>query len=265
MKDGTRLGGDGYHAYVNPSLYCTPFAWTQIYTGIRNSPGTVPGMSNTYFSERKSVAVKADITFNAGSTTPGAASGGAFGRVYHIDETIGLTFYKYGTPKSTVDDRACFHHWYSNISGFSSYCVDIHVRVDVPTCSADASSLTLDLGRTLISSMPSVGSNTTQISPKNIHLWCENQPEIYAQFDGNTVPGRNDIFELNHNGQYAKGIGVQLLWNSLPMQKGSIYRLKSRSDDFEAYIPFSARYIRYAQQTTPGAANATIRATFTYQ
>lgn len=114
-----------------------------------------------------------------------------------------------------------------------------------------------------------VGTTPASAQKKqSLILDCDNGANITMMLSGAQYPGLNDSSVLALTGQgsagVAGGVGVQLLYNSLPLTLNSNLVLK-RSAGGQEMFPITARYYQTSTAVTTGSANASATLTLTYQ
>lgn len=137
-------------------------------------------------------------------------------------------------------------------------------------CSIKTSNIRFDLGEVLdekfsggIGTSP-VEAQTTQ----NLILDCDPGANINVKLTGVQNPDVSDASILALTGQgsaeVASGVGVQLLYNSVPLKLNDNIVLKKSSGGQEMF-PLTARYYQTKTSVTTGLANTSATLSLTYQ
>ncbi|WP_407438863.1 fimbrial protein [Lelliottia sp.] len=136
-------------------------------------------------------------------------------------------------------------------------------------CSINTPNLTFPIGDVPASSFGnSVGPFTDKTSTQNLGLDCDAEANINVELSGTQNPDITDdsVLALNNQGDAgtAKGLGVQLLYNSVPLKLNDRIVLKKSSGGQETF-PITARYYQTKNSVTPGDASTSATVTLTYQ
>lgn len=137
-------------------------------------------------------------------------------------------------------------------------------------CSIMTPSLTFPIGDVLvdtfsgvIGTVPRQGGNT-----QNLGLDCDAGANINISLSGIQNPDVETTSVLALTGQgnegVAKGVGVQLLYNDVPLELNNRIVLKLSTGGQES-LPLTARYYQTQTEVTPGTANASATLNLTYQ
>lgn len=111
------------------------------------------------------------------------------------------------------------------------------------------------------------GTTSASTDSQNLGLDCDPGANINVTFSGQQNPDVSDTSVLALNqGQspVAQGVGVQILYDNLPLKLNERIVLK-KSEGGQESFPLTARYINTKGQVTPGNANASATLTLTYQ
>ncbi|MGY1951543.1 fimbrial protein [Pseudomonas pergaminensis] len=142
-----------------------------------------------------------------------------------------------------------------------------------PTCRVNTTALALPLGDVAIERFGAVGSTAGSVT-RDISMTCSGggtgtTREVFITITDQTLPSnRSDRLSLT-TGSTAKGIGIQMLRSGTLIRYGADSTTVGNVNQWRVgtygnttfNIPLSARYVRTAQDISPGTANG--RATFT--
>lgn len=137
-------------------------------------------------------------------------------------------------------------------------------------CSINTPALTFPIGdilaskfSTSVGTIPSGGQNT-----QNLGLNCDAGANINVTLSGTQNPDvvTTSVLALTGQGSanVAKGVGVQLLYNSSPLALNNRILLKTSSGGQETF-PLTARYYQTKTTVATGTANASATLNITYQ
>lgn len=134
-------------------------------------------------------------------------------------------------------------------------------------CSITTPTMQFTLGDVFAGSLTSVGT-TAKPTVFNLGLNCNAGARVNAQLTGtqNTDTSTAGVLKLTNAGgaNVATGVGIQLLYNNVPLALGNNIVLKTSAGGVEA-LPFTAQYYQTKTVVTPGSANATATLQLTYQ
>lgn len=169
------------------------------------------------------------------------------------------------TPLDLVNHHATY--WYHNLLATKVVFGKTNIVVSTQSCevSNNSKNLNVTLGRVERNSFKDLGS-TSGKTPFAITLNCAEGTNVNMTFDG-TVKNNNDtILELDEAGQdnTATGVGVQIMYNSAPLQLKKSTPLEKNVPEGPINFPFEAHYIKTGD-ISPGSANATATFTLTYR
>ncbi|WP_320727294.1 fimbrial protein [Enterobacter sp. 118C5] len=129
-------------------------------------------------------------------------------------------------------------------------------------------SLSFELGNVQAGQFTSVGTISDKTSTLDLKLNCDANANVNLTLNGTQNSDADDpgILALTNQGAdgVAEGIGVQLIYNELPLKINERLLLKTSSGGQESF-PITARYIQTKNQVKPGIANATATLDITYQ
>lgn len=196
--------------------------------------------SNT-INQALSIASRTVTFVKTGAITSGVVSSGMLARVYGDGDGITAASFNFTGP--TITQVAC---------------------------SISTPNLTFPIGDVLVSkfgstvgTIPAGGQNT-----QNLGLSCDYYANINVTLSGTQNPdvGTTSVLALTNQGDadVAKGVGVQILYNSTVLSRNSRIVLK-RSSGGQEMLPITARYYQTKSSVTTGKANATATLNLTYQ
>lgn len=137
-------------------------------------------------------------------------------------------------------------------------------------CSINSGPLTFPIGNIpTVNFGSTVGTIPTNAQvTQNLGLTCDAGANINVSLSGTQNPDVADTSVLSLSGQggagVAKGVGVQILYNNVPLQLNNKVTLKQSSGGVETF-PLVARYYQTKTTVAPGTANATATLNITYQ
>lgn len=137
-------------------------------------------------------------------------------------------------------------------------------------CSINSGPLTFPIGNVpTVNFGSTVGTIPTNAQvTQNLGLTCDAGANINVSLSGTQNPDVADTSVLSLSGQggagVAKGVGVQILYNNVPLQLNNKVTLKQSSGGVETF-PLVARYYQTKTTVAPGTANATATLNITYQ
>lgn len=153
---------------------------------------------------------------------------------------------------------------------FTQISLDNTSQINVLGCSVTNQTLNFDLGNvnaTQFSTQPGTVSTTTDT--KNLGLNCDPATNINIQLTGVQNPdvsAENSVLALTGQGSdgVADGVGVQLLYNNIPLRLNNRIALKQSAGGAESF-PIVARYYQTKGVVRPGEASVTATLDLTYQ
>jgi type 1 fimbria pilin len=137
-------------------------------------------------------------------------------------------------------------------------------------CSIMTPSLTFPIGDVLVETFSGVIGTTPRQggNTQNLGLDCDAAANINISLSGIQNPDVETSSVLALTGQgnegVAKGVGVQLLYNDVPLELNNRIVLKPSTGGQES-LPITARYYQTQTEVTPGTANASATLNLTYQ
>lgn len=137
-------------------------------------------------------------------------------------------------------------------------------------CAIRTGNISFDLGRVLADKFSNVVGTTPPEAQKtqNLILDCDSQANINLMLTGIQNPKVSDPSVLALTGQdsagVASGVGVQLVYNNVPLELNTNIVLKRSAGGMEIF-PLTARYYQTEATVMPGSANASATLNLTYQ
>ncbi|RTN27467.1 fimbrial protein [Enterobacter quasimori] len=143
-------------------------------------------------------------------------------------------------------------------------------NINTLACSLKTGTLTFPIGNIPVANFGSAVGTTPVIAQasQDLGLTCDPGANINISLSGPQNPDVSDSSVLALSGQggngVAKGIGVQLLYNSVPLNlNGKVFLKQSVGGNESFHIV--ARYYQTKSAVSPGTANATATLNITYQ
>lgn len=142
--------------------------------------------------------------------------------------------------------------------------------VNVVACSITTPNLTFPIGNVSASTFgSSIGYTPTDaVNSQNLGLDCKAGANINVSLSGTQNPdvGTTSVLALTGQGSagVASGVGVQILYNGLPLELNNRIVLKQANGAQETF-PLIARYYQTKPAVTTGTANASATLNLTYQ
>lgn len=136
-------------------------------------------------------------------------------------------------------------------------------------CSVTTSTLNFSMGTIQTNDFgSSPGFTPDKKSTQELGMNCDEGANVNITLSGTQNPdvSNKDVLALSNQGQIgvADGVGVQLLYNGVPLVINGLINLKKSSGGMESF-PITARYYQTKNIVKPGAANATAILNITYQ
>ncbi|HAT1622033.1 TPA: fimbrial protein [Raoultella planticola] len=137
-------------------------------------------------------------------------------------------------------------------------------------CAVKTSNILFEMGDVLVSQFGSAVGTTPVDAQKtqNLILDCDAGANINVMLTGTQNPDVSDSSVLALTGQgsagVARGVGVQLVYNNIPLIPGNNLVLK-RTNGGQEMFPLTARYYQTNTMVTTGIANASATLSLTYQ
>ncbi len=182
-----------------------------------------------------------------------------------------ITFVKTGGINSGTLNSGLLARIYGNGDNVTAVAFNItSTQIIQLSCSITTPILNFPIGDVLVSkfgtsvgTIPSGAENT-----QNLGLNCDAGANINVTLHGTQNPDVSTASVLALTGQgsadVASGVGVQLLYNSTPLELNNRIVLKQSASGQETF-PLTARYYQTKTAVTPGKANTTATLDLTYQ
>jgi type 1 fimbria pilin len=155
-----------------------------------------------------------------------------------------------------------------SLDGSSSYLANLDACVlgftrATPTCSVSTTNVEIPLGNVAAATLTTSQPTSPISATKNVTLGCSYTPTVRMTMQGTQLSGApNTVLALTGGTNVAKGVGVQLMYNSAALAIGSAVTVSSAAGT-TLNVPIAARYYRTGD-ITAGPANATATLQFTY-
>ncbi len=143
------------------------------------------------------------------------------------------------------------------------------VPVTTVACSVNNANIRVTMGTINSTAFSGVGSSPAAARTQNftIPLSCNLGTRVNVTLTGTAVSGTTGVVALDSAGTtgVASGVGVQMLYNSVPVTLGSIMNIGTATSEGNFNIPLQARYYQTASTITAGTANSSATFTLAYQ
>ncbi|HAY0638354.1 fimbrial protein [Serratia rubidaea] len=133
-------------------------------------------------------------------------------------------------------------------------------------CSVSNSAINVPLG-IVPSNRFSGPGDTAQPTDFNISLRCSVDTRVSVRFDGTADgSGATGVIALDPptSGSAAEGVGIQIIYNDLPVPIGSDIYVLTPSSNGNIDVPFIAQYYQTRDRINSGQANGTVTFTMSY-
>lgn len=153
---------------------------------------------------------------------------------------------------------------------FMQITMDANTQVTVLACSLASQMLNFNLGDINASEFSNqAGFNPPRSDSQNLGLNCDASANINVELTGIQNPdaaGDASVLALNGQGAQgtADGVGIQVLFNNVPLQLNRRIALKRSAGGLETF-PLVARYYQTKSVVKPGSASTTATLNITYQ
>lgn len=131
--------------------------------------------------------------------------------------------------------------------------------LNVPACSVNTQTISVDMGTVEKRKFTGVGS-TTEANSFSIDLTCTAKSSVYVLMSGNVSDTTNGLLKLTNS--TASGVLIQLLYNGSPVKFNSLFPVGTTSRG-QVSIPLQARYYQ-SGTITAGTANSSVTFTMVY-
>ncbi len=147
---------------------------------------------------------------------------------------------------------------------YVAYTGDISYKV--VTCSVGNGTIAVDLGKALVADFKNVGY-TAQEKDFNIPVSCNDKVNVSMLINGsNNALADSGVISLTKNTGSAAGVGVQILFNDIPIILNKYFEVGSVSSvGGTLNVPFSARYYQLSNDVKGGLVDATATITMAYR
>lgn len=141
-------------------------------------------------------------------------------------------------------------------------------NIKATTCSIGEESVSVAMGNVATKDFSSIGT-TSNAHDFNINITCDNKANVSVVMNGVKDENISDhsVISLSNEGVSgnASGVGVQVLYNNLPLPLGESIPLKTVNGDAQETLTFGARYYQTGNVVTAGKANAVATLNIAYQ
>ena len=162
---------------------------------------------------------------------------------------------QYSTPVSKNVQRVSLFKYYISA-----------VNTSTVACQVLDTNLNIDMGYAFSTKFNGAGSTQNPVD-FNLSLNCDALTSVNVTLDNVTplADPVNGVLGLS-SGSTAKGVGIQLLYNNMPVKFGTAIHYGTTATQGEnVKIPFRAAYYQTGTTLQPGTVNATASFTMTYQ
>lgn len=236
--------------------------------------GAQAGITDVYKTNLQGVGIQGDwdgvqwtyrnpATVDARSGTTGIYDGG-YGQTFKLVKTDNII-------SGTLTNGLVATTYYDGNSSNPAIRINlVNSTVVQVACSITTPNLVFPIGDVLASTFGS-SIGTTPVAAKNtqnLGLNCDAGANINVSLSGTQNPDVSTTSVLALTGQgsanVAKGVGVQILYNSSPLILNNRIVLKQSAGGQETF-PLTARYYQTKTSVTTGMANASATLNLTYQ
>ena len=228
----------------------------------------VPGMPGYYATNVAGVGVRVDYpTGLADRQFTNPATRWAFTTGFYIPGPFRFRLVKTGPITSGTLTTGRLFNWTAPLTGGGTLSVG---RGDITgggvtqiACQPVSTAFTVPMNRTTTMDIHRVGTTAGETS-FFIAMMCDAGTRLSVALDGTRVgPPENGTVALTP-ASTARGVGLQLLYNSNPVPLGQTFSAGITSTGGREQVNFRARYIQTGPIAQAGSANATVSYTFTY-
>lgn len=99
----------------------------------------------------------------------------------------------------------------------------------------------------------------------NLPMNCNAGTKVSVKMEGSIFDASRGVINTTSGNNAATGVGIQLLYNNLPMVLGSDISVGTSSTGGSFSVPLKARYYQTGDTITTGTANGVLSFTVTYQ
>lgn len=170
------------------------------------------------------------------------------------------------TIGNVASARACTENTYCG--GSATISVSSSVVVTKVACSMNSGfSLAFSMGQITADQFTGINSVSSETKTENLELNCDKGTNVNVTLSGVQNPDSTDtsILALSPTSNTAQGIGVQLLYNNVPIKLNSLLNIDTAAPEGMRTYPITARYIQTKDKVTPGSANTTATLNVIYQ
>jgi P pilus assembly protein, pilin FimA len=138
--------------------------------------------------------------------------------------------------------------------------------VTTAACQMSTTSIPVNMGEVDKNEFHGKGSTPAEAKTKsfNLPMLCNANTPVKVRMEGDVYDADRGVFNTTGGTNVATGVGIQLLYNDLPMPLSSEVAVGSATGG-NFSVPLKARYYQTGDSITPGAANGVLSFTMTYQ
>ncbi|HFK3785172.1 TPA: fimbrial protein [Klebsiella oxytoca] len=139
--------------------------------------------------------------------------------------------------------------------------------VTTPACKLTTASIPVDMREVDKSAFKGAGTTPGDAYTQsfNLPLTCNAGTQVRVKMEGNVFDASRGVINTTGGNNAATGVGIQLLYNDLPMMLGSDVPVGLSSAGGGFSVPLKARYYQTGDKITTGTANGVLSFTMTYQ
>lgn len=139
--------------------------------------------------------------------------------------------------------------------------------VTTPACKLTTTSVPVDMREVDKSAFRGKGSTPGDAYTQsfNLPLTCNAGTQVSVKMEGNIFDASRGVINTTSGNNAATGVGIQLLYDNLPMALGSDVAVGAPSAGGGFNVPLKARYYQTGDKITTGTANGVLSFTMTYQ
>ncbi|HCT7898523.1 TPA: fimbrial protein [Enterobacter cloacae] len=145
-----------------------------------------------------------------------------------------------------------------NINSFS---------VTTPACKLTTVSTPVNMKEVDKNAFNGKGTTPGEVNTQSFSLpmSCNAGTSVSIKLEGNIYDATKGVINTTSGNNAATGVGIQLLYNNLPMMLGSDVAVGTSNTGGSFSIPLKARYYQTGERITPGTANGVLSFTMTYR
>lgn len=139
--------------------------------------------------------------------------------------------------------------------------------VTTPACKLTTASIPVDMKEVDKNAFNGKGTTPGDAYTQSFSLpmTCNAGTAVSVRMEGDINDATKGVINTASGSNAATGVGIQLLYNNLPMRLGSDVAVGTSSTGGGFTVPLKARYYQTGDHITTGAANGVLSFTMTYQ